>query len=273
MVSYVDYKDTPLRYTGQIRIYDEEAFATMRSLGNIVALCLDGLVDFITPGVTIKAIDDFVFAFAIKNGVLPSLLNYRGFPNSSCTSLNHVVCNGVPSERVLNNGDIINISVMLNKNGWNCATSRMYPIGNVKRGAARLCEVTHEALLRGLAAIKPGNRIGAIGHAIQTFVETERCSVVREFCGHGIGQICHDAPNILHYGELSDGAELKEGMIFALQPMINLGKPDVKLLSDGWTAVTRDRSLSAQYEHTIGVTKEGCEIFTLSPNNSFYIPM
>lgn len=272
MVSYIDYKKAPLQYTGQIRLFDNEAFAGMRKTCNLAARCLDALVDFIKPGITTQSIDDFVFAFGAKENALPADLNYRGFTHSCCTSLNHVVCHGIPGERILKEGDIVNVDVTFIIDGWHGDSSRMYPVGKVKRAAERLLEVTHESLMLGIAAIKPGAHTGAIGAAIQNYAERERCSVVRDFCGHGIGQIFHDTPNILHYGNSKDGPEIREGMIFTIEPMINLGKPDVKILNDGWTAVTSDRSLSAQYEHTVGVTANGCEIFTLSPDNMFYIP-
>lgn len=273
MVSYIDYKQAPIKQTGQIRLFDEEAFEGMRRVCRLAAECLDELADIVKPGVTTRAIDDFVFAYGADRGALPADLNYRGYRHSCCTSINHVVCHGIPDDKPLRDGDIVNVDVTFILDGWHGDTSRMYPVGNVKRAAERLMEVTHECLMRGIAAAKPGAKTGAIGAAIQNFAEAERCSVVRDFCGHGIGQIFHDTPNILHYGDVSQGPELREGMIFTIEPMINLGKPSVKVLSDGWTAVTRDRSLTAQYEHTIGITKNGCEIFTLSPKNLFYIPV
>ncbi|UXN07549.1 MULTISPECIES: type I methionyl aminopeptidase [unclassified Bartonella] len=272
MVSYIDYKKVPIEYTGQIRIFDEEGFAGMRKACNLAARCLDALIDFIKPGITTQSVDDFVFAFGAKEGALPADLNYRGFTHSCCTSLNHVVCHGIPGARILKEGDIVNVDVTFIVDGWHGDSSRMYPVGKIKRAAERLMEVTHESLMLAIAAVKPGARTGAIGHAIQTYAESQRCSVVRNFCGHGVGQLFHDTPNIVHYGIPSDGPELREGMIFTIEPMINLGKPDVKILNDGWTAVTNDKSLTAQYEHTVGVTANGCEIFTLSPANMFYIP-
>jgi methionyl aminopeptidase len=176
-----------------------------------------------------------------------------------------VVCHGIPNDKPLREGEIVNIDVTYVLDGWHGDSSRMYPVGEIKRAAERLLEVTHECLMLGIAAVKPGARMGAIGEAIQKHAEGERCSVVRDFCGHGVGQLFHDAPNVLHYGRADEGIEMRKGMIFTIEPMINLGRPHVKVLSDGWTAVTRDRSLSAQYEHTIGVTDDGCEIFTLSP--------
>ncbi len=265
MVTYLDANEAPLKNTGQIRLYGKDAFAGMHHAGRMTASCLDALVDIVRPGVTTEEIDRFVFAYALDHGAMPATLNYRGYTKSSCTSINHVVCHGIPNEKPLREGDIVNIDVTLIVDGWHGDSSRMYPVGEIKRAAQRLLEVTHESLMRGVAAVRPGARTGAIGHAIQTFAETERCSVVRDFCGHGIGRLFHDAPNILHYGSPNEGVEMRPGMIFTIEPMINLGRPHVKVLSDGWTAVTRDRSLSAQYEHTVAVTETGVEIFTLSP--------
>ena len=265
MVSYIDAALAPPKNNGQIRLYGEDGFEGMRKACQLTARCLDELVDIAQPGVTTETIDRFVFDFGMDHGALPATMNYRGYTKSSCTSINHVVCHGIPNDKPLREGDIVNIDVTYVLDGWHGDSSRMYPIGQVKRAAERLLEVTHEAMMRGIAAVRPGARTGAIGEAIQTFAEAERCSVVRDFCGHGLGRLFHDAPNILHYGRANEGPELKPGMIFTIEPMINLGRPHVKVLSDGWTAVTRDRSLSAQYEHTVGVTETGCEIFTLSP--------
>ena len=269
MVTYLDAATAPLRNTGQIRLYDEAAFAGMRKASQMTARCLDALVDIVKPGVPTDTIDRFVFEFGMDHGGLPATLNYRGFKKSTCTSINHVVCHGFPDDKPLREGDIVNIDVTFLVDGWYGDSSRMYPVGQIKRAAERLLEVTHECLMRGIAAVKPGARTGAIGHAIQSYAEGERCSVVRDFCGHGVGQIFHDAPNILHYGNPNEGVEMRKGMIFTIEPMINLGRPHVKVLSDGWTAVTRDRSLSAQYEHSVGVTDTGCEIFTTSPAGLF----
>lgn len=265
MVTYVDAATAPLKNTGAIRLYGAEAFEGLRRAGRFAAECLDAVAPLARPGVTTQEIDDFVHDFAIKGGALPATLNYRGYNKSVCTSINHVVCHGIPDDRPLKDGDIVNIDVTFVVDGWHGDSSRMYLVGDVKRAAARLVDVTYESLLRGIAAVKPGNTTGDIGHAIQTYVESERCSVVRDFCGHGIGLLFHDTPNILHYGEPGQGVELRPGMVFTIEPMVNLGRPAVKVLSDGWTAVTRDRSLSAQFEHMVGVTETGCEIFTLSP--------
>ena len=250
---------------GKIPLHDAEAFAAMRKAGRLAAEALDMLVPVVQPGVTTAEIDDLVLAFALDHGALPATLNYRGYRYATCTSINHVVCHGMPNDKPLRIGDIINIDVTLIVDGWHGDTSRMYSVGEVSRRAQRLMDVTYESLVRGIAAVKPGNTTGDIGAAIQTFAEAERCSVVRDFCGHGLGRVFHDRPNILHYGEPGEGVILEPGMLFTIEPMINLGKPHVKILADGWTAVTRDRELSAQFEHTVGVTKTGCEIFTASP--------
>ncbi|MBB4005862.1 type I methionyl aminopeptidase [Allorhizobium taibaishanense] len=265
MVNYIDAATAPLKNTGAIRLYGSDAFEAMRKACQVTARCLDALVPIVKPGVTTNEIDRFVFEFGMDHGVLPATLNYRGYRHSVCTSINHVVCHGIPDDKPLREGDIVNIDVTYVVDGWHGDSSRMYPVGEIKRSAERLLEVTHECLMRGIAAVRPGARTGAIGAAIQSFAEAQRCSVVRDFCGHGVGQLFHDSPNILHYGKADEGPEIREGMIFTIEPMINLGKPHVKVLADGWTAVTRDRSLTAQYEHAVGVTATGCEIFTLSP--------
>jgi len=249
----------------RIKIHGPEAFDGMRKAGRLTAEVLDLLVDEVEPGITTQSLDDFVFEFAMDHGAVPAPLNYRGFTRSICTSLNHVVCHGIPGERVIKDGDILNIDVTLILDGWHGDSSRMYPVGEISRAAERLIDVTYEALMRGIAAVAPGKHLGDIGAAIQSYAESERCGVVRDFCGHGIGQVFHDRPNVLHYGRPGEGARLEAGMIFTIEPMINLGKPQVKILSDGWTAVTRDKKLSAQFEHTIGITETGCEAFTVSP--------
>jgi len=265
MVTYIEAFSAPMKNTGVIRLYGPEAFEGMRKACQLTARCLDELWPMVKPGVTTNELDRFVLQFGLDHNALPATLNYRGYRKSCCTSLNHVVCHGIPDDKPLREGDIVNIDVTYILDGWHGDSSRMYPVGQIKRAAERLLEVTHECLMLGVAAVKPGARTGAIGEVIQAYAERERCSVVRDFCGHGVGRLFHDAPNILHYGQANEGPELREGMIFTIEPMINLGRPHVKVLSDGWTAVTRDRSLSAQYEHAVGVTKDGCEIFTLSP--------
>jgi methionyl aminopeptidase len=249
----------------KIKLHGAEAFAGMAKAGRLVAEALDLLTEHVKPGVTTEELNTIVFDFAMAHDAVPAPLNYRGFTKAICTSLNHVVCHGIPGPRALREGDILNIDVTFIVDGWHGDSSRMYPVGKISRAAERLLEVTHNALMRGVAAVNPGATTGDIGHAIQVYAESERCSVVRDFCGHGLGRVFHDRPNILHYGEPGEGLPLKPGMLFTIEPMINLGKPHVKILSDGWTAVTRDRSLSAQFEHTVGVTETGCEVFTLSP--------
>jgi methionyl aminopeptidase len=260
------------RDTNKIPIYDAEAFAGMHRAGQLAAAALDLLVEHVKPGVTTEFLDQLVFDFALANNAIPATLNYRGYPKSICTSINHVVCHGIPGPKPLKDGDILNIDVTLILDGWHGDTSRMYTAGSVARRAARLIDVTYEALMRGVAAVKPGNTTGDIGAVIQRYAESEYCSVVRDFCGHGLGRVFHDRPNILHYGEPGDGIELRPGMLFTIEPMINTGKATVKVLPDGWTAVTRDRSLSAQFEHTVGVTDTGCEIFTVSPKGYHHPP-
>ena len=248
-----------------IKLHGPEGFAAMRKAGALTALALDEVAPMVREGTTTQAIDDFFMAFAAKHKALPATLNYRGYRKACCISLNHVVCHGIPSEKPLRNGDIVNIDLTLIVDGWHGDSSRMYAVGEISRAAERLIDVTYESLMRGIAEVKPGAHLGDVGHAIQFYAEAERCSVVRDFCGHGLGQVFHDHPNVLHYGRRGEGALLKPGMFFTIEPMINLGKPHVKILGDGWTAVTRDKSLSAQFEHTIGVTETGVEIFTLSP--------
>jgi methionyl aminopeptidase len=264
-MTYVDAAAAPLRKTGQIKIHGPEGFAGMRKAGQLVADCLDLLAAEVKPGVTTDRLDRFVFEYAMDHRVWPATLMYRGYTKSTCTSINHVVCHGIPNEKPLKDGDIVNIDVTLILDGWHGDSSRMYPVGVVPRRAERLIEVTHEAMMRGIAVIRPGATTGDIGAAIQSYVEAQHMSVVRDFCGHGVGRLFHDEPNIIHVGRPGEGITLRPGMIFTVEPMINLGRPHVKVLSDGWTAVTRDRSLSAQFEHAVGVTKDGVEIFTLSP--------
>nr|WP_319513407.1 type I methionyl aminopeptidase [uncultured Cohaesibacter sp.] len=265
MVNYIDANSAPLRNTGDIRLYSQEDFEGMRRAGQLAARALDGVAKLVKPGVPTKVIDDFIRDFGEENNALPATLNYRGYRNYTCTSINHVVCHGIPNEKPLKEGDIVNVDVTYILDGWYGDSSRMYPVGEIKRAPERLIEVTYNSLMIGIEQAKPGKTTGDIGAAIQEYAEGERCGVVRDFCGHGVGRLFHDAPNILHYGNWGEGIELKPGMIFTIEPMINLGKPHVKVLKDGWTAVTRDKSLSAQFEHSLGITETGCEIFTLSP--------
>jgi len=264
-MTYVDATIAPPRKTGQIKLHGAGAFEGMRKAGRLVAECLDMLAAEVAPGVTTERIDELVRKFAFDHNAMPATLMYRGYRKSTCTSLNHVVCHGIPNDKPMKEGDIVNIDVTLILDGWHGDSSRMYAVGDIPRRAERLIEVTYEAMMRGIAAIRPGGTTGDIGAAIQSFVEGQHMSVVRDFCGHGLGKLFHDEPNIVHVGRPGEGIVLRPGMFFTVEPMINLGRPHVKVLSDGWTAVTRDRSLSAQFEHTVGVTKAGVEIFTTSP--------
>jgi len=241
----------------------------MRRAGALTARALDELTPFVEAGVPTSTIDRVAYEFARDHGAVPATIFYKGYRHSVCTSINHVVCHGIPDERPLREGDIVNVDLTLVHDGWHGDSSRMYPVGEISRKAERLIEITYAGLEAGIAAAKPGNTTGDIGAAIQAVAEAERMSVVRDFVGHGLGRLFHDEPNILHFGTPGSGAELKPGMIFTIEPMINLGRPHVKILSDGWTAVTRDRTLSAQCEHSIGITETGCEIFTLSPAGLF----
>ncbi len=264
-MTYVDAKTAPPRKTGQIKLHGPEAFAGMRKAGQLVAKCLDMLIGEVRPGVPTERIDQLVMEYAFDHDALPATLMYRGYKKTTCTSVNHVVCHGIPSEKPLKEGDIVNVDVTLILDGWHGDSSRMYTVGAIPRRAERLIDVTYEAMMRGIAVIKPGATTGDIGAAIQTYVEAQHMSVVRDFCGHGLGRLFHDEPNIVHVGRPGEGIVLRPGMFFTVEPMINLGRPHVKVLSDGWTAVTRDRSLSAQFEHSVGVTQNGVEIFTPSP--------
>jgi methionyl aminopeptidase len=264
-MTFVSSVDVSGRKTGHIKLHGEEDFDAMRRAGRLAAEALDLLTEYVRPGFTTEALDKLVFEFAIAHNAYPAPLDYRGYRKSICTSINHVVCHGIPDRKPLREGDILNIDVTLILDGWHGDSSRMYYVGEVPRRAHRLVEVTYEALMRGIAAVRPGGTTGDIGEAIQDYAESERCSVVRDFCGHGLGRLFHDEPNILHFGRRGEGVPLKPGMFFTIEPMINLGRPHVKILSDGWTAVTRDRSLSAQFEHSVGVTETGCEVFTFSP--------
>ncbi|MGF1594074.1 MAG: type I methionyl aminopeptidase [Kiloniellaceae bacterium] len=247
-------------------VHDEAGFEGMRRAGRLAAETLDMITPEVKPGVTTEYLNRLCHDFIEARGAIPAPLNYRGFPKSICTSVNHVVCHGIPSEdKRLEDGDIVNIDVTVIVDGWHGDTSRMFFVGEPKIKARRLVEVTYESMMRGIEVVKPGATLGDIGHAIQSFAEKQRFSVVTDFCGHGLGQVFHDAPSVLHYGRPGTGVKLREGMFFTIEPMINAGRPEVKILQDGWTAVTRDMKLSAQFEHSIGVTASGYEIFTLSP--------
>jgi methionyl aminopeptidase len=249
----------------RITLYGPEAFAGMRLAGRLAAEALDMIAEHVVPGVTTETLNTLCHDFMVEHEAVPATLNYRGYPKSICTSINHVVCHGIPGERRLEDGDILNIDITAILDGYYGDTSRMYIAGTASTRAKRLIDVTYEAMMRGVRAVKPGATLGDIGHAIQSYVEPQRLSVVRDFCGHGIGRRFHEPPNVLHYGRAHEGLTLRPGMVFTIEPMVNAGRHEVKILDDGWTAVTRDRSLSAQFEHMIGVTETGCEIFTLSP--------
>ena len=239
----------------------------MRRAGRLAAETLDMIIPHVQPGVTTERLDQICHQYILDHGAIPAPLNYRGFPKSICTSVNHVVCHGIPGPKVLEDGDSINIDVTVIVDGWHGDTSRMFHVGKPKVKAVKLADVTFTAMWRGIELVKPGARLGDIGHAIQAYAESHRYSVVRDFCGHGLGKVFHDAPNIMHFGRAGEGDILHEGMFFTIEPMVNAGKFDVKILDDGWTAVTKDKSLSAQFEHSIGVTKDGYEIFTASPKD------
>jgi methionyl aminopeptidase len=253
-----------------IQIHTAEEFAGMRAAGRLAAEILDMIAPHVQPGVTTNALDVLCHEFMLDHNATPATLGYRGYPKSSCISLNHVVCHGIPSEKRLKNGDILNIDVTCILDGWYGDSSRMFVAGKLGRKSERLIEITHKALMVGIEQVRPGKTFGDIGAAIQRYVEAQRCSVVRDFCGHGLGRVFHSAPNVLHYGRWGTGPVLEEGMFFTIEPMVNLGRPETKILADDWTAVTKDKSLSAQFEHSIGVTASGCEVFTLSPKGLFY---
>lgn len=253
-----------------IRIYETADFAGMRAAGKLAATILDQIAPMVTTGQSTGAIDDAITAMVDEAGAKSATIGYKGYQHASCISVNHVVCHGIPGAKVLKDGDILNVDVTVIVDGWYGDTSRMYVAGNLSRKAERLIQITHDALFKGIEAVRPGNTFGDIGHAIQAFVESHRMSVVRDFCGHGLGRVFHAPPNVLHYGRPGTGPVLEEGMFFTIEPMVNLGRPETKVLADDWTAVTRDKSLSAQFEHSVGVTADGCELFTLSPAGRFH---
>lgn len=253
-----------------IRIYEANGFEGMQAAGHVAARILDEVAELVVPGVTTGALDDFIRNRVTELGTVSATIGYRGYEHASCISVNHVVCHGIPGDKVVKDGDILNIDVTVILEGWFGDTSRMYVAGNLSRKAERLIQVTHDSLMIGIEQVKPGNTFGDIGFAIQQYVEGQRMSVVRDFCGHGLGQVFHAPPNVLHYGRKGSGPVLEEGMFFTIEPMVNLGRPETKVLADDWTAVTRDKSLSAQFEHSVGVTADGVEIFTLSPADRFH---
>ena len=251
--------------SNRIRLHGPEDFDGMRKAGRLAAATLDFITPYVVPGVTTGELDVLCEKFIRDHGAVPAPLGYRGYPKATCISINHVVCHGIPSEKTLKSGDIVNVDVTPILDGWHGDSSRMYLIGDVPLKAKRLVEVTYECLMLGLEQARPGNHLGDVAHAIQRHAERHRYGVVRDFCGHGLGRVFHDAPSVLHFGQPGRGPVLREGMFFTIEPMVNAGRYDVKILSDGWTAVTRDRSLSAQFEHMVGITETGVEVFTVSP--------
>ncbi|HKK31065.1 MAG TPA: type I methionyl aminopeptidase [Alphaproteobacteria bacterium] len=254
----------PERPTG-IELHGPEDFEGMRRAGRLAAETLDYITDFVEPGVTTETLDDLCHEFIAARGATPAPLGYRGYPKSTCISVNHEVCHGIPGDKKLRDGDIANIDVTVILDGWHGDSSRMYPVGTIRVKQQKLIDVTYESLMIGIETVKPGVTLGDLGHAIQTYIEKHRFSVVRDFCGHGLGRTFHAPPSILHYGRPGEGVVIQEGMFFTIEPMVNAGSWETKILSNGWTAVTRDRQASAQFEHSIGVTATGAEIFTLSP--------
>jgi len=257
--------DTSVYRDGSIKLHGADGFEGMRKAGRLAAEILDELTTRVEPGVSTEELDRLVREMTLDGGAVPATLGYRGYTHSCCISINHVGCHGIPSDKRLKDGDIINIDVTPLLDGWHGDTSRMYLVGDVPLKAKKLVDVTHECLMLGIEQVRPGARLGDIGAAIQHHAERHRYGVVRDFCGHGLGRLFHDAPEVIHAAKAGTGPELKAGMFMTIEPMINLGRPHVKLLNDGWTAVTRDKSLSAQFEHSIGITEDGCEIFTQSP--------
>ena len=246
-------------------IHKKEDFEGMRKAGNLAAQTLDMLANYVKSGTTTSKLDSLAFDFIDKNKGLIAPLFYKGFPKSICTSLNHVICHGIPSNRILETGEILNIDVTVIVDGWHGDTSRMFPVGKINNKAQKLIDCTYESMMEGISVVSPNSTLGDIGSAIQVYAENQNYSVVRDFCGHGLGKIFHEHPNILHYGNVGEGEKIEEGMFFTVEPMINVGKYDIRMLPDGWTAVTKDKTLSAQFEHSIAVTSDGYEIFTKSP--------
>ncbi len=253
-----------------IRIHEAADFAGMHKAGALAATILDDIAAHVFVGQTTGEIDRLIEQQVNDAGATSATIGYKGYQHASCISVNHVICHGIPGSKKLKDGDILNIDVTVIVDGWFGDTSRMYVAGQPNRKAERLIQVTHDALMKGIEVVRPGKTFGDIGHAIQAFVEAHRMSVVRDFCGHGLGRVFHAPPNVLHFGREGTGPVLEEGMFFTIEPMVNLGRPETKVLADDWTAVSRDKSLSAQFEHSIGVTADGCEIFTLSPASRFH---
>lgn len=263
--SFTAFNETDVGAPAGITLHGPDEFEGMRKAGRLAAECLDMITEHVVPGVTTDRLNTICHEFTLDHGAVPAPLGYRGFTKSICTSVNHVVCHGIPGDKVLREGDVINIDVTPILDGWHGDSSRMYPVGKIGVKAQRLIDVTYDSLMMAIDIVKPGTSLGDIGHIIQSFVESERFSVVRDFCGHGLGRVFHTPPSVLHYGNPGEGLRLREGMFFTIEPMVNAGRPETKILADGWTAVTKDKSLSAQFEHSLGVTADGVEIFTLSP--------
>lgn len=253
-----------------IRIHEVADFKGMHAAGALAAKILDDIAPHVFVGQTTGELDRLIEAQVTQAGAKSATIGYKGYKHASCISVNHVVCHGIPGDKKLKDGDILNIDVTVIVDGWYGDTSRMYVAGRRSRKIERLIQITHDSLMKGIEVVKPGNTFGDIGHAIQSFVEGHRMSVVRDFCGHGLGRVFHAPPNVLHYGREGTSFKLEPGMFFTIEPMVNLGRPETKILADDWTAVTRDKSLSAQFEHSVGVTENGCEIFTLSSGNRFH---
>ncbi|WP_262696268.1 type I methionyl aminopeptidase [Kordiimonas aquimaris] len=264
-MNYVEGAVAPEVRTGAIKLYGDDALDGMRAAGRLAAETLDYVTPFVKAGITTDEINTICHDFIINHNAVPAPLNYRGFPKSVCTSINHVICHGIPGPKKLKDGDTLNIDVTVILDGWFGDTSRMFFVGKQKLLSQRLCQVTFEAMWKGIEVVKPGAHLGDIGAAIQKHVESHRYSVVRDFCGHGIGRVFHDEPSVMHFGKEGTGVELRKGMFFTIEPMVNAGKPGAKVLADDWTAVTRDKSLSMQFEHTLAVTDDGYEVFTKSP--------
>lgn len=261
------------RMREEVTIHSEEDYAAMRKAGRLAAQVLDYITEFVEPGVSTDSLNEKCHAMITKSGAVPAPLNYRGFPKSICTSVNHVVCHGIPDNKKLKKGDIVNIDVTVIVDGWHGDTSRMFFVGEPSIKAKRLCQVTYDGMMKGIEQIKPGNTTGDIGNAIQQYVEKHNYSIVRDYCGHGLGKVFHAPPNIMHYGESGEGTVLEEGMFFTVEPMVNAGGYRTKLSNkDGWTVWTRDKSLSAQFEHSLAVTSDGFEIFTQSPKGLNFPP-
>ena len=266
-MAYIEASKAGNFFTHQVKLYGQDDFRSMYKVGRLAAQCLDMLSSYVKEGTSTETLDQMAYEFARDHNATPAPLYYRGFPKSICTSINHVVCHGIPSSRILQEGDIVNIDITLILDSYHGDTSRMFAIGDVGMKAKNLMDTTYLAMMKGIEAVRSGACLGDVGAAIEQVAKQNRCAIVEEFCGHGLGRVFHDSPNVLHYGQKGQGLQLREGMIFTIEPMLNAGKAAVKILQDGWTAVTRDRSLSAQFEHSIGVTKQGCEIFTSSPQN------